>query len=85
MPQVEIYTTSWCPFCRRALALLEAKGLTYTNIDVEDGFGLKRAMQKRSGGRRTVPQVFINNRHVGGCDELEALDQSGELDALLQA
>ena len=84
MPQVEIYTTSWCPFCRRALALLDGKGLPYTNIDVEEGPGLKQAMQKRAGGRKTVPQVFINNRHVGGCDELQALDYSGELDRLLQ-
>lgn len=85
MAKVEIYTTSWCPFCRRALALLDGKAVTYTNIDVEEGRGQKRAMGLRSGGRTTVPQVFINDQHIGGCDELQALENSGKLDTLLQA
>ena len=85
MAKVEIYTTSWCPFCRRALALLDGKAVTYTNIDVEEGRGQKRAMSLRSGGRTTVPQVFINDQHIGGYEELQAVDDSGKLDALLQA
>jgi len=85
MAKVEIYTTSWCPFCRRALALLDGKAVTYTNIDVEEGRGQKHAMSLRSGGRTTVPQVFINDQHIGGYEELQAVDDSGKLDALLQA
>lgn len=85
MAKVEIYTTGWCPFCRRALALLDDKAVTYTNIDIEEGRGRKRAMGLRSGGRTTVPQIFIDDRHVGGYDELQGLESSGELDALLQA
>lgn len=85
MAKVEIYTTGWCPFCRRALALLDDKAVTYTNIDVEEGRGRKRAMSLRSGGKTTVPQVFINDQHIGGYEELQAADDSGALDALLQA
>lgn len=84
MAKVEIYTTSWCPFCRRALALLDGKAVTYTNIDVEEGRGRKRAMSLRSGGKTTVPQVFINDQHIGGYEELQAADDSGKLDILLQ-
>ncbi|KKZ13119.1 MAG: glutaredoxin [Candidatus Synechococcus spongiarum SP3] len=85
MAKVEIYTTSWCPFCRRALALLDGKAVTYTNIDVEEGRGRKRAMRLRSGGKTTVPQVFVDDRHIGGYEELQAAEDSGRLDALLQA
>lgn len=85
MAKVEIYTTSWCPFCRRALALLDRKAVTYTNIDIEEGRGQKRAMGLRAGGRTTVPQVFINDQHIGGYEELQATEDAGKLDALLQA
>jgi len=85
MATVEIYTTSWCPFCNRALSLLDRKAVAYTNIDVEAGRGRKQAMGKRAGGRTSVPQVFINNQHIGGFDELQALESSGQLDTLLQA
>ena len=85
MAKVEIYTTSWCPFCRRALALLDSKAVIYTNIDVEEERGRKRAMGMRAGGRTTVPQVFINDQHIGGYEELQAAEDSGKLDALLLA
>lgn len=84
MAKVEIYTTSWCPFCRRALALLDSKAVTYTNIDVEDSRDQKRAMSLRSGGQTSVPQVFINDQHIGGYEELQATEDSGTLGALLQ-
>lgn len=83
MAKVEVYTTSYCPFCTRAKALLSRKGVEFEEIDVTDDPALRIAMIKRSGGRRTVPEIFINDRIVGGYDELRALDLRGELDALL--
>jgi len=83
-PEVVIYTTGWCPFCMRAKALLERRGVPYTEIDVESRSGLRQEMVERSG-RRTVPQVFIGGHHVGGSDELAAAELSGELDRLLAA
>jgi glutaredoxin 3 len=80
---VTLYTTSWCPFCQRALALLARKGASFTNIDVEAEPARRAEMVERSGGARTVPQIFIGARHVGGCDELVELERRGELDALL--
>ncbi|OOV36015.1 glutaredoxin 3 [Candidatus Synechococcus spongiarum LMB bulk10D] len=85
MAKVEIYTTGWCPFCRRSLALLDHKAVTYTNIDVEEGRGRKRAMSQRAGGQTTVPQIFVDDQHIGGYEELQAAEDSGRLDALLQA
>jgi glutaredoxin 3 len=76
-----MYTTGWCPFCERAKALLQRKGLAYREIDVEDDPNFREEMVKRSG-RRTVPQIFIGERHVGGWDELSALDRAGALDPL---
>ena len=76
-----MYTTGWCPFCERAKALLQRKGLAYREIDVEDDPKFREEMVKRSG-RRTVPQIFIGERHVGGWDELSALDRAGGLDPL---
>jgi glutaredoxin 3 len=84
MPPVTIYTTPGCPFCRRAKMLLTSKGANYEEIDVSD-YELRKAMIERSGGRYTVPQIFINSKHIGGCDDLHALDAKGELDPLLQS
>jgi len=81
--EVTLYTTAWCPFCMRAKALLQRKGIAFREIDVEDGRELRQEMIARSGGRRTVPQVFVGDRHLGGSEELAAAEQSGELDQLL--
>ena len=85
MAKVEIYTTMLCPFCYRAKKLLEKKGVDYTEIDVSTDPSGRAAMRERAGGRHTVPQIFIDGAHVGGCDELYALDQRGALDPLLAA
>lgn len=82
-PQVEIYTTDWCPYCARARALFEAKGVAFTEIDVEAVPGARTEMAARGGGD-TVPQVFIGGRALGGCDELQALEAAGRLDPLLR-
>ena len=82
-PQVLVYTTGWCPYCQRARGLLTKKGIAYREIDVDDDAKLREEMIARSG-KRSVPQIFIGDKHVGGCDDLYALDDSGELDRLLQ-
>ncbi|HXY96721.1 MAG TPA: glutaredoxin 3 [Steroidobacteraceae bacterium] len=82
-PQVEMYATDWCPYCQRARALLESKGVVFTEIDVEAVPGARDQMAARGGGD-TVPQVFIGGQAVGGCDELHALDAAGRLDPLLK-
>ena len=84
MADVKIYVTEYCPYCVRAKALLDRKKVPYTAVDVE-GDSAKRAWLVQTTGRRTVPQVFINDRPVGGCDDLYELDRSGELDKLLTA
>jgi glutaredoxin 3 len=81
-PRVDIYTTGWCPYCARARELLNAKKVNFTEIDIESAPGLREQMIERSG-RTSVPQIFIGSTHVGGCDDLYALDQSGGLDPLL--
>jgi glutaredoxin 3 len=78
-----MYSTTWCPFCERARALLQRKSVAYREIKIDDEPAERQAMLARSGGRRTVPQIFIGDRHVGGFDDLHALDRSGELDHLL--
>ena len=83
MPAIEIYTTRVCPYCVRAKRLFDRKGVAYTEIDVSDDEALRAAMVERAGGRRSVPQIFVGGTHVGGCDELYALDQDGKLDPLL--
>ena len=85
MNAVTLYTTSWCPYCARAKALLERKGVAWTEINLEDEPQRRAEMVARSGGQRSVPQIFIGDRHVGGSDELRDLDVSGELDQLLGA
>jgi len=85
MPPVEIYTTRYCPYCVRAKGLLERKGVAFTEIDVSGSTELRGIMVERAHGRMTVPQIFIGATHVGGSDELHALDRTGKLDALLAA
>ena len=84
MPKVEIYTTHWCPYCHAAKALLEDKHVPYSELDVEGPEG-RAEMIQRAHGRRTVPQIFIGNRHVGGYDDMAALERRGQLDPLLAA
>ena len=83
MATVEVYSTSYCPYCIRAKGLLERKGVEFVEIDVTDDPVLRAQMVKLAGGRRTVPEIFINGEIIGGCDELYALERSGELDRLL--
>ena len=82
---VTIYTTSWCPYCSAAKALLREKGVAFTEIDVEKTAGSRSTMVQRAGGRTSVPQIFVGEAHIGGCDDLHALDRSGKLDPLLDA
>jgi glutaredoxin 3 len=82
-PDVLMYSTTWCPFCERARALLQRKSVRYREIKLDDEPDQRQAMLERSNGRRTVPQIFIGETHVGGFDDLNALDRSGELDRLL--
>lgn len=86
MKTVTIYTKPFCPYCSRALALLDGKGVQYEEIDDASFDPAKRQeMRDRSGGRNTFPQIFIGDEHVGGCDDLMALEQAGKLDAKLAA
>lgn len=82
-PAVTFYGASWCPYCQRAKQLLEQKNVAFKEIDVEEDARWRQEMTERSG-RKTVPQIFIGERHVGGCDDLFALEASGELDRLIQ-
>jgi glutaredoxin 3 len=83
MAEVQLYTTMFCPYCRRARALLERKGVAYTEIDIIEEPSRRDEMIRRAGGRTSVPQIFINGEHIGGSDELVALEHAGELDANL--
>ena len=85
VPQVEIYTKTFCPYCWRAKMLLESKGVKFREISVDFGGAGKETMVQRAGGRTTVPQIFIGEQHVGGCDDLMALDRDGKLDSLIMA
>lgn len=85
MKVVEIYTSPLCGFCHAAKRLLTEKGVTFTEIDVGSNPAQRQTMKQRSNGGRTVPQIFIGQTHVGGCDELYALDRAGKLDPLLAA
>jgi len=85
MPKIEIYTKFLCPYCTRAKGLLAAKGLAFEEIDISTGGPRRTEMLERSGGRQTVPQIFINGTHIGGCDDIHALDRAGKLDAMLAA
>ena len=81
---VVLYTTMFCPFCMRAKRLLDAKGVSFTEIDVGMDSAKRQEMLTRAGGRDTVPQIFIGDRHIGGSDELVALEHAGELNQLLE-
>ena len=83
MAKVEIYTTVFCPYCDRAKALLSRKGVSFEEVDAPHGSAARRTAIERSGGRTTVPQIFVGGRAVGGSDELAALERDGKLDALL--
>lgn len=85
MPEIDVYTTPYCPFCIRAKALLDNKGAAFTEIDLMTQPDRRQEMVERSNGGYTVPQIFIDGAHIGGCDELYALERSGGLDPLLQS
>ena len=82
--KIEVYTTQVCPYCVRAKQLLAAKGVSFTEIDVGGDDAARMALVEKSGGRRTVPQIFINDQSIGGYDDLSALDRAGKLDPLLK-
>ncbi len=84
MAKVDIYTTTYCPYCVRAKTLLTQKGVTFNEIKVDEHPELRSKMTQRSHGGRTVPQIFIADKAIGGCDELYALEANNQLDALLQ-
>jgi glutaredoxin 3 len=81
-PDIVMYSTGWCPYCERARALLQRKGLAFREIKVDEDPAERDAMLARSGGRSTVPQIFVGDHHVGGFDELYALEKAGRLDEL---
>lgn len=83
MSQIEIYTTYTCPYCHAAKDLLKRKGVTFSEINVTGDPQARSTMSSRANGRTSVPQIFIDGRHVGGCDDLYALEEAGELDGLL--
>jgi len=83
MATVVMYTTPWCPYCVRARGLLDNKGVVYTDINVSGNANLRDEMERKSG-RHTVPQIWINDQHVGGCNELMALERAGKLDDMLR-
>jgi len=85
MPPITIYTKGWCPYCTAAKRLLDEKGVAFTEIDIEKTPEARTEMIQKTNGRTTVPQIFIGERHVGGCDDLYALDDRGHLEPLLQA
>ncbi len=84
MAKVEIYTKPTCPYCLRAKQLLDSKGVEFTEYNIAGDDGLRSKMIERADGRHTVPQVFIDDKGIGGCDDLHALERKGELDTLLQ-
>lgn len=82
--RVVMYATDWCGYCARARRLLEEHGVAFTEIDIEAVAGAREEMRARSGGRTSVPQIFINDQHIGGSDDLYALQAAGRLDSLLK-
>ncbi len=85
MRPVTLYTSMWCPYCHRAKQLLGKKGVSFEEIDVDGDLGKRAEMTKRANGGYTVPQIFIGTEHIGGCDELYALEAADKLDGLLTA
>lgn len=84
MPKIEIYSKEICPYCVRAKKLFNKKGFSFNEIDISNDSALRDLMIKRANGRQTVPQIFINDKHIGGCDDLYALESENKLDALLK-
>ena len=84
MAAIEIYTQDWCPYCSRAKQLLDGKGVAYTEVEAPIG-SAEHVQSRTRSGRSSVPQIFIDGRHIGGCDDLVALDLAGGLDPLLRA
>ena len=84
MAKIEIYTWSTCPFCKRALALLNGKGVEYTHYDITGDDAARAKMVQRTGGPKSVPQIFVDDKLIGGCDDIHALDAQGKLDALIK-
>lgn len=84
MPKIEIYTKTYCPYCVKAKELLKKKGVTFEEISIEHDHDLALKVVERSGGRKTVPQIFIGGTHIGGCDDLYAMDNEGKLDGMLK-
>lgn len=85
MSQVTIYTKPYCPYCVRAVELLETKGVAFDEVEAAFDPDKRQEMIQRAGGRATFPQIFIDDRHIGGCDDIMALDRAGKLDAMLAA
>lgn len=85
MPEIDVYTQPWCPYCARAVSLLKSKGVAFHEINAPHGTAERQEAIRRSGGSTTVPQIFIGGQHIGGCDDLMALDRAGKLDPLLAA
>ncbi|KGJ91136.1 glutaredoxin 3 [Colwellia psychrerythraea] len=85
MAKIDIYTKAYCPYCTHALGLLKSKSVEYNEIKIDGDMTKRSAMIERSNGGYTVPQIFINDAHVGGCDQLVALEMNSQLDALLNA
>ena len=83
MAEIEIYTQPWCSYCARAVNLLTCKGVSFREIEAPHGTPERATSIRRSGGRTSVPQIFIDGQHIGGCDELNALDRTGQLNQLL--
>jgi glutaredoxin 3 len=83
MPDIEIYTQPWCPFCERAVHVLSTKGVQFKEINAPHGSPARQEARDRSGGRTSVPQIFIGGQHIGGCDDMLALERAGKLDPLL--
>lgn len=83
MPNIEIYTQPWCPYCERAVYILTKKGVAFNEINAPRGSDARDQAETRSGGRTTVPQIFIDGAHIGGCDDLMALDRAGKLNPML--
>lgn len=84
MQKIEIFTKGYCPYCMRAKSLLEAKGASFTDFEIDRQPELRAVMIERANGRSTVPQIFIGDTHVGGCDDLFAMESTGKLDSLIQ-
>jgi glutaredoxin 3 len=85
MPEIDVYVQDWCPYCARAVNLLQAKGVAFREINAPNGSQERAESVQRAGGRTSVPQIFIDGVHIGGSDDLVALDRAGKLDPLLKA